>query len=187
MLATTRSWSGIRRAPHSPLHVDKGRPSRRARDPHPHRWNGHDRCEGRCKPAALPRSVIPGSVALDFHGNRDEWRPDYQAARRRPAILSGDIPARVHQRSAGRLEPRPGAPGVVDGTLRAPRSPRGILALISTGPRVPVHEATAITIGMSRGMTGRGTRDSSDALVTNSMLFSEGTNKGHDANGTDGA
>jgi hypothetical protein len=45
---------------------------------------------------------------------------------------------------------------------------------------------TAITIGMSRGMTGRGTRDSSDALVTNSLLFSEGTNKGHDANGRDG-
>lgn len=45
---------------------------------------------------------------------------------------------------------------------------------------------TAITIGMGKGMTGDGTRDSSDALVANSLLFSEGANKGRDANGTDG-
>jgi trans-2-enoyl-CoA reductase len=44
---------------------------------------------------------------------------------------------------------------------------------------------TAITIGISRRMTGRSPR-SADALVTNSMLFSEGTNKGQDANGRDG-
>jgi hypothetical protein len=43
----------------------------------------------------------------------------------------------------------------------------------------------SITVGMSRGMTGIGTRSSSDAAMTNKLLFGEGEKKGRQTGSPD--
>jgi hypothetical protein len=43
----------------------------------------------------------------------------------------------------------------------------------------------SITVGMSRGLTGVGTRSSSDAAMTNKLLFGEADKKGREAAGAD--
>ena len=65
--------------------------------------------------------------------------------------------------------------------VRATPKKRGRLARIGR-----VFGDTALTMGMSKGMTGDNTTVSSESSITNILLFSEGTKKGLEADPPDG-